>query len=123
MNFLSAFHSSMIPGDIKELRQQNRMLSEHKDAGSFSLSHEIMVSATPLSQDYHHNKQSRGAGKTLDCYSMGIYAIFKPEKQLAFGDIKISYYFVRITASQVFRGKGTMKNKKNLEIKIGFGDA
>ena len=57
MNFLSVSHSSVIPGNIKERRQQNRMLSGHKDAGSFSLSHEIMVSATPLSQDDRHRKQ------------------------------------------------------------------
>lgn len=57
MNFLSVSHSSMIPGNIKEQRQQNRMLSGQKEAGSFSLSHKIMVSATPLSQDYRHRKQ------------------------------------------------------------------
>lgn len=105
MNFLSVPHSSMIPGNIKELRQQNRMLSEHKDAGSFSLSHEIMVSATPLSQDYHHHQQPRGAGKTPHCYSVGLYAIFKPEMHLAFGDITISCDFVRVTVPQVFGGR------------------
>lgn len=35
----------------------NEVLSEHKDAGSFSLFQEIMVSATPLRRDYHHHKQ------------------------------------------------------------------
>lgn len=43
---------------------------------------------------------------------MGVYAIFKPEVHLAFGDIKITCYFLINTEAPIFKGREQRSKEK-----------